>query len=450
MTQSATRRRAWSALLLTGALVLSSGLSVASLGADKKKDKATEPPAAEAAAEPTPTPEPTPEPTPYPEFDPGTVTVRTDLFAEGFTEPVYIADDGYAKSTCLYVVERAGVIRIVGPGGVPRSKPFLDIRSRVLSDHPEQGLHSVAFHPDFEKNGRYFVHYNDQNSAAVIAEFKGAPCKSGGKGSAKPVKTLFTIGQDYPNNNAGWIGFGPDGKLYIPLGDGGGPAPGDPNGVGQTRSTRLAKVLRVDVRRGDLIAADNPYVRKRKDGRFKSKGGFARETWAWGLRNPRRASFDRATGDFWIGDVGQELHEEVDLVRAGSVTKKRGAPNFGWSHVEGESSCHPANAPDCDPSEYVAPIHSYDKVPPHRAITGGYVYRGEATPDLQGVYLFSDFRSGYVWGLDADAIYEGFDVPAHQLLDAPQGFVSFGEDDAGELYLVALDGSIFRLGAEER
>ena len=447
MTQSATRHRAWSALALAGALLLSSGLGAVSLGADKKKEKATEPPAVEAPAEPTPSPEPTPEPTPYPEFDPSTVTIRTDLFAEGFTEPVYIADDGYAKSPCLYVVERQGLVRIVTPGGVARAKPFLDIRSRVLSNLPEQGLHSVAFHPDFERNGRYFVHYNDKNGAAVIAEFRGTPCKSVAKNGNKPVKTLFTIGQDWANNNAGWIGFGPDGKLYIPLGDGGGI--GDRNGVGQTPSTRLSKVLRVDVSRADLIATDNPYVR-RKGGKLKSKRGFVRETWAWGLRDPRRASFDRATGDFWIGDVGQEMHEEVNLVRAGSVTKKTGAPNFGWSHVEGESSCHPANAPDCDPSDYVAPVHSYDKVSPHRAITGGYVYRGEAIPDLQGVYLFSDFRSGYVWGLDADAVYAGFDVPAHQLLDAPQGFVSFGESDAGELYLVALDGSIFRLGAEER
>ena len=309
------------------------------------------------------------------------------------------------------------------------------------------------FADDFEQNGRYFLHYNDQNGAAVVAEFKGASCKPRGKVGNKVGRTLlpFPIDQMYPNNNAGWIGFSPqDGKLYVPLGDGGGPAPGDPEGVGQLPGTRLSKVLRLDVDQRDSIAADNPYVRKDKNGRLKSKDGFVRETWAWGLRDPRRSSFDRETGDLWIGDVGGLGHEEVNLIPVDSVTRKSGAPNFGWSHVEGESTCHPANAPNCDPDDYVAPVFSYDSTPPQEAITGGYVYRGQEVPALRGVYLFSDFRSGNVWGLDAEAVYEGFDVPAHLLLDAPQGFVSFGEDDDGELYLVALGGSIFRLGAEQR
>lgn len=446
MTQSASRRRTWPAMLLGAVLVLGSGLGAITLGAEQPAEPAPSPSAgAGAAAEPAPRPAPTP----YPAFDPARVSVRTTLFAEGLSEPVYLADDGVENSRCLYVVERAGRIVILRPDGTPIGKPFLDIRGRVLSDHPERGLHSVAFHPDFAKNGRYFVHFNDKNGAAVIAEFRGRPCKPVAKNGNKPVRTLFTVGKDFPNNNAGWIGFGPDGRLYIPLGDGGGGWPGDPNGIGQTASTRLSKVLRVDVGRNDLIAVDNPFVKKAKDGKLKSRRGFPRETWAWGLRDPRRSSFDRQTGDFWIGDVGQELHEEVNLIRAGSVTKNE-APNFGWSHVEGESSCHPANAPDCDPAAYTPPVYSYDKVPPHRAITGGYVYRGESIPPLKGVYLFSDFSSGFIWGLDADAIYEGFEVPAHQLLDAPQGFVSFGEDDAGELYLVTLDGSIYQLSVERR
>ncbi len=166
------------------------------------------------------------------------------------------------------------------------------------------------------------------------------------------------------------------------------------------------------------------------------------------MRDPRRASFDRKTGDLWIGDVGQDRFEEVNRVPKG-VTKKGGpALNFGWSHVEGASTCHP-NAPDCDPSLYQPPAYTYDKVPPHRAITGGYVYRGEAIPELDGVYLFSDFASGLIWGLDAAAVAAGVDVPAHQLLAAPSGLVSFGQDDDGELYVVSLDGSVYRLGAEE-
>ena len=439
MTSSPAHRRPWPASFLAVLFVLAGSLVAPSLAADEPSPSA-------APASPAPSQQATPAPTPYPEFDPGSITFRTDLFSDGFEEPVFITDDGVDDKGCLYVVERAGVVRLVTPTGIAVSKPFLDIRKRVNSRLPEQGLLGIAFHPDFADNGRYFVHYTDENNANIIAEYKGVPCRPGGKSSTKQVRRLFTVDQQYPNNNAGWIGFGPDGMLYVPLGDGGGPAPGDPDGVGQTPATRLAKVLRVNADAKDLPAVDNPYVRV-KNGKLKSKGGFVRETWAWGLRDPRRASFDRDTGDFWIGDVGQ-VQQEVDLVPAGSVTKKTGGPNFGWSDVEGADTCQPAHAPDCDPSEYVPPVFAYDRVPPQDAITGGYVYRGEAIPELRGVYLFSDFRSGYLWALDAEAVYAGHEPTVHQLLDAPQGFVSFGEDDAGEVYLVALNGSIYRIGAE--
>jgi glucose/arabinose dehydrogenase len=242
--------------------------------------------------------------------------------------------------------------------------------------------------------------------------------------------------QPFPNNNAGWIGFGPDGYLYIPLGDGGGVSPGDPLGIGQSRSSRLSKVLRIDVdvrgRSPYRIPRDNPYAKQRR--------GFPRETWAMGLRDPRRASFDRETGDLWIGDVGQDRYEEVDRIPAGES-----ALNFGWSDMEGDA-CH--NLPDCDPAKYALPVHTYDSVSPQCGIVGGYVYRGAAVPALQGVYVFTDFCSGFIWGLDAAAVARGEDPPAHLLLDAAQGFVSMGEDDAGELYVVSLDGSVFRIGAE--
>ena len=445
MTSSPALRRPWLAALLAAVFALAGSLAATSLAAD-------EPSPSPAPASAAPSQKATPAPTPYPEFDPSAISVRTDLFSDGYVEPVYITDDGVENKGCLYVVERAGVVRLVRPTGIAVAKPFLDIRKRVNSQGAQQGLLGIAFHPDFADNGRYFIHYTDKNDANVIAEYKGLPCRAGGKGSTKQVRRLFTLDQNgrpdrkYPNNNAGWIGFGPDGMLYIPLGDGGGPDPGDPDGVGQTPATRLAKVLRVDVDRKDLIAVDNPYVRVKK-GKLKSKGGFVRETWAWGLRDPRRASFDRDTGDFWIGDVGQ-VQQEVDLVPAGSVTKKSGGPNFGWSDVEGADTCQPAHEPDCDPTEYVPPVYAYDRVSPQVAITGGYVYRGEAIPELQGVYLFSDFRSGYLWALDAEAVYAGHEPSVQRLLDAPQGFVSFGEDDDGEVYLVALGGSIYRIGAE--
>lgn len=429
MTQTRSRRQAWPVLLLAVALFVGAGITAIAADTETAPDQSAAP-VLEATGEPSA--EPTPSATPYPTFDPSTVAIRTDLFVDGLDAPVYLTNDGSGKD-CLYVVERGGTVRMFRKDGLPILKPFLDI-SKLVTVGPEQGLHSIAFHPQFKSNGRFFVHYNAKiDGASVIAEFRGSPCKPA---KSKPVKTLLRVDQTFSNNNAGWIGFGPDGYLYIPLGDGGGRSPGDPNGLGQTKSTRLSKVLRIDVNKGKLygIPGNNPYAKKKK--------GFPRETWAMGLRDPRRASFDRETGDLWIGDVGQDRYEEVNRIPA-KVSKL----NFGWSEVEGAIACHP-NVPDCDPSKFEAPVWFYDQVPPHRAITGGYVYRGQAIPELDGVYLFSDFASGYIWGLDAQAVAEGHPVVAQELLDAPQGFVSFGEDFEGELYVVSPDGSVYRIGAE--
>ena len=278
-------------------------------------------------------------------FDPSSVTLRTDLFSEGLEEPVYLVDDGVSAATCLYVVERGGTVRIVDEQGTLRQRPFLDISDRVLTG-PEQGMHAIAFHPRFGRNGRFFVHYNSRpDGQSVIAEFKGKPCKTASNKATK--ESILTVDQPFPNNNAGWIGFSPiDGFLYVPLGDGGGISPGDPLGVGQLPGPRLAKVLRINVDKGRLFAipGDNPYSKKGKT------KGFPRETWARGLRDPRRSSFDRETGDLWIGDVGQRI-EEVDRIPAGVADL-----NFGWSDVEGESTCHP-NVPECDPTQFTPPVH---------------------------------------------------------------------------------------------
>jgi glucose/arabinose dehydrogenase len=444
MTQTRSRLHGLIALALMLALVVVAGIPAATFAQDKakndKKAKATEV-AAEPTPEPTPkpTPEPTPEPTPYPEFDPSSVTLRLDLYATDFEAPVFIADDGVNGKRCRYVVERGGLVKIIEADESTRPRPFLDLTGRLGNIGPEQGLHSIAFHPDFAKNGRFFVHYTTSKKESIVAEFKGNAC---GVARNKPVKTILFEKQEYINDNGGWMDFGPDGKLYVATGDGGGPAPGDPKGLGQTPSTRLGKILRIDVDRRDGIARDNPYVKVAKNGKLRPRGGFARETWAYGLRDPRRASFDRATGDLWIGDVGQDRFEEINRIPAGETRKNRGF-NFGWSDVVGADTCH--NLPDCDPTQYDPPVYYYDKVSPHRGVTGGYVYRGELLPDLSGVYLFGDVASGYIWGLDADAVREGFEVPAHQLLDAPRGIVSFGEDDEGELYVVSLEGSIYRV-----
>ena len=439
MIQTRSRLQAFVALMLTLAFVVVAGTSSAVLAQDEGAAEA------EAATEETEaseaTPEPTPEPTPYPEFEPSTVTLRLDRFADGFDAPVYIADDGLAGKACRYVVERGGLVHVIRSDGTTRVGPYLDISNLVENAGPEQGLHSIAFHPGFKKNKRFFVHYTTADKQNVVAEFRGTPCGKATKN--KRVKTWLNESQDFINNNGGWIGFGPDNLLYVTTGDGGGRSPGDPNGLGQTPPTRLGKVLRLDVGRPDGIAKFNPYV-KQVNKKLKARGGFARETWAYGLRDPRRASFDRETGDLWIGDVGQDRFEEINLIPKGA-TKKGDAFNFGWSDVVGADTCH--NLPDCDPTLYDPPVHYYDKVTPNRGVTGGYVYRGER-PELEelvGVYLFSDVASGYIWGLDADAIREGHEVPAHLLLDAPSGIVSFGEDDSGELYVVSLDGTIYRL-----
>jgi glucose/arabinose dehydrogenase len=386
--------------------------------------------AADASESPSGSPLPTGSAGAGESFDPASVQLRADLFVDGLEAPVYITADG-TGSNCLYVVERAGRVRVVGLDGIPRVRPFLDI-SDLVTESAEQGLHSIAFHPDFADNGRFFVHYNDREGRTQISEYRGTPCRSAGK---KAVKSLLREEQPFINDNGGWIGFGPDGYLYIPLGDGGGSSPGDPNGIGQSKTTRLSKVLRIDVDvRADKLYAipkSNPYRRGR---------AYPPETWALGLRDPRRSSFDRETGDLWIGDVGQDRFEEVNVIPAGEA-----GLNFGWSDMEGEA-CH--NLPDCDPTAYELPIHTYDQVSPQCGVVGGYVYRGQAIPELAGVYLFSDFCSGFIWGLDTRAPAEGEEEVAHQLFDAPQGFVSFGEDADGELYVVALDGSIYRLGAE--
>lgn len=430
MTASRARRRSVVALWLI--LALASAAVAPGLVAAQD---ATADPEVAATTGPDPAGEAAPGSSPSPTAEAAGVAIRTDLVVDGLVAPVYLADDGVPGKSCLYVVERGGIVRIVDDNGV-RPKPFLDISDLVLVG-PEQGLHAVAFHPAFQKNGRFFVHYNAApDGDSVIAEFRGRPCKPANQ---KPVKpSILTVEQPYPNNNGGWIGFGPDGFLYIPLGDGGG-ATGDPDRIGQAPTPLLAKVLRinVDVKRDKryAIPKDNPYRKKRKD-------NVPRETWARGLRDPRRASFDRATGDLWIGEAGQTI-EEVNRIPAGVADL-----NFGWSAVEGASTCH-ANVPDCDPSRYEAPVFAYEQVPPHRAITGGYVYRGDAIRELQGVYLFSDLASGFIWGLDTEAVAAGQPVAADVLLDAPQGFVSFGEDDAGELYVVSLDGSVYRINAEE-
>ena len=344
------------------------------------------------------------------------------LISDALDRPVYATHAG-DDSGRLFVVEKAGQIVILR-GGQPVAEPFLDISDRVGSSGSEQGLLSVAFHPQFKQNGRLFVDYTDRSGDTVISQFQS----EGDRADPNSEKVLLHIDQPYPNHNGGLVLFGPDGYLYIGMGDGG--SGGDPQGNGQNRKSLLGKLLRIDVDNGDpyAIPPDNPWP----------SGDQARpEIWAYGLRNPWRFSFDRTTKALYIADVGQNQYEEIDRQPAGS----HGGANYGWNTMEGE---HCFRGGSCDSAGLVAPIAEYD----HSlgcSITGGYVYRGAAFPRLQGLYFFGDYCSGRIWALDSEA-----SPPAepHELLRSRSNISSFGEDQAGELYLTDLGGRLYQVVQE--
>ena len=368
----------------------------------------------------TPAPEPATD-TPPPEVantfpDPNAYTWT--LFAGGFSRPVDVqhAGDGSGR---VFVIEQPGRIRIVQDGQV-LATPFLDIQERVDDGGNEQGLLGLAFHPNYEGNGFFYVNYNRGGGDTVIARFQ----VTGDPNVADPDSEfkLMEISQPFPNHNGGGLDFGPDGYLYLGLGDGG--AAGDPFGNGQSLNTLLGKVLRVDVDAGDpyAIPSDNPFA----------NGGGQPEIWAYGLRNPWRISFDRATGDFFIGDVGQGVSEEIDFIPAGSP----GGQNFGWDHREGAHDYAGGG-----PAGMIDPAAEYTHNEGGCSITGGYVYRGPSLPEWQGIYIYGDYCTGIVWGL----IRSGDSWQDPVLFDTGCNISSFGEDEAGELYLADLNGGVYRL-----
>jgi glucose/arabinose dehydrogenase len=330
--------------------------------------------------------------------------------AGGFEAPLYVTHAGDGSDR-LYVVEQGGVIRSMVNGRVDAT-PFLDI-SDLTEPGGEQGLLGLAFHPDFENNHRFFVDYTDNEGDTVVAEYRA------GEGGVDPssARVLVRIEQPYPNHNGGALQFGPDGYLYIAMGDGG--SAGDPEDRAENRDTLLGKLLRIDVDGGSPyeVPADNPFA----------DGGGRPEIWAYGLRNPWRFSFDQVGGTLWIGDVGQSAREEVNRV----ASREEGL-DYGWNEMEGTACFEPPS--DCDRHGSIAPITEYT----HEdgcSITGGYVYRGRRFPALRGGYFFGDYCSGKVWAIDGDG-------PARQrpveLLDTERAIGSFGVDASGELYLTDL------------
>ncbi len=340
--------------------------------------------------------------------------------AEGLNQPVDIqhAGDGSGR---LYIVLREGLIRVLQEGTL-QAQPFLDIRERVGRRGAEQGLLGLAFHPRFAETGTFFVNYTDRRGNTVIARFRLSEDPT----LADPAseEQLLYIEQPYANHNGGGLAFGPDGYLYIGLGDGG--SAGDPHGNAQSTDTLLGKMLRLDVDHGQpyAVPADNPFI----------QGGGRKEIWAYGLRNPWRFSFDALTGDLYIADVGQDAWEEIDLLPAGST----GGANFGWNYFEGT---HPfAGTPPADLA-LVAPIAEYDHTQ-GCSITGGLVYRGTALPEWQGVYFFGDFCTGAIWGLRH--IAGEWEMP--RLFETDFSISTFGSDESGEIYLADYrSGTIYRL-----
>ncbi|HMD90254.1 MAG TPA: PQQ-dependent sugar dehydrogenase [Anaerolineaceae bacterium] len=341
-------------------------------------------------------------------------------FASGFVRPTYLAApvDGSGR---LFVLEQAGVIRIIQNGQLLPG-PFLDIRDRVGMNGNEQGLLGMVFHPHYTQNGYFYLDYTDQNANTVIARFTVS--SNPNQADIKSEKVILQIQQPFPNHKGGQLTFGPDGYLYIGMGDGG--SQGDPLLNGQNRTVLLGKLLRIDVDHGDpyAIPVDNPFA----------KGGGRPEIWAYGLRNPWRFSFDKLTGDLYIADVGQDKWEEVDFQAAGSS----GGQNYGWSFREG---LHPYKGNPPAGVKFVDPVVEYG----HNqgcAIIGGYVYRGKAVPGWQGVYFYGDDCSGNIWGL----LHKPDGSWTSQLLYRTSAAISsFGQDENGELYMLDLNqGQIFQ------
>ncbi len=329
--------------------------------------------------------------------------LRLVAVASGLRSPLQVVA---SKPGTLYVVEQEGTVRLLERSQLD-PEPFLDIRTEVKAGG-EQGLLALALHPDFPRDPRVYVHYSNRDGDTRVVEYESLA------GGPELVRELLAVDQPYPNHNGGQLAFGPDGLLYLGLGDGG--AAFDPEDRSQDLGTRLGKLLRLDVDRPD---ADW-------------------EVAAYGLRNPWRFSFDRDTGDLYIGDVGQDRWEEVDFVPRGTD----GLLNFGWDVYEGEERLEDKEL--SGEGELVEPIAVYG----HDvgcSITGGFVYRGGDLPGLRGRFLYGDYCSGTIWSLRVED-GEATDVRRERIA-LPQ-LTSFGEGADGELYLVSQVGAVYRLARE--
>jgi glucose/arabinose dehydrogenase len=332
--------------------------------------------------------------------------IRFREFASGLQDPVFVGAPRSEPSN-LYVVEKPGRIRVLVNGRL-RARAFLDIRSIVGSSGSEQGLFSVAFHPNYAKNHRFYVDYTDRNGDTRVVEYRS----NGSRAIPSSRRQLLFVNQPFENHNGGQVAFGPDGRLYVGMGDGG--SGGDPGDRAQNLRTKLGKLLRLNVERR----------------------GARWQIAAYGLRNPWRFSWDRRTGNLYIGDVGQNNWEEVDVR---TPAGQRVLTNYGWSAYEGKARFRPERLNRRGRLVFPVAVYSHSQ---GCSVTGGYVYRGTAVPSEQGRYFYGDYCAGTVWsfsfsgGRARGLRRESSNVPS---------LSSFGEDASGELYAVSLEGRVYRL-----
>lgn len=323
----------------------------------------------------------------------------------------------------IFVAEQGGSINVFSnEETVSESATFLDIENTLVSSG-ELGLLGLAFHPNYETNGFFYVTYTPTSDLAVVSRFQ----VSGADPNVADVNSetiLLRIPQPFTNHNGGQLAFGTDGYLYIASGDGG--SAGDPQGNAQNLGNLLGKILRIDVDATEnglayAIPADNP---------FTNSSSARHEIYAYGLRNPWRFSFDVQTDSLWAGDVGQNAIEEIDRIQSGG--------NYGWNTLEG-TQCF--NSTTCDTDGFIPPVFEYDQTRGDKSITGGHVYRGETNTSLQGLYIYGDFVSGRIWGLSTNL---GSDLTNQLLIESNLSISSFGTDNNNELYVCAFDGAIYK------
>ena len=348
--------------------------------------------------------------------------IHLEPVLEGLELPTYLTHAGDER---LFIVEKTGRI-LIAQNGTLLETPFLDVRELVGSEGSEQGLLSIAFHPKYVENGRFFINYTNLEGHTVVARYE---VQAGNPNAAETDSELIllTIGQPFSVHNGGLMKFGPDGYLYIGVGDGG--TSGDFFSNAQNNTNLLGTILRLDVDFAEpyAIPADNPFV---------NNDDVRSEIWFYGLRNPWRFSFDSITGDLFIADVGQFNWEEINFQEAGS----KGGQNFGWDILEGT---HCYNQDECETDGFIMPVAEYNHQEGGCAITGGYIYRGRQFEELSGNYFFADYCSGKVWGLVRE---ENGQWLTTEVLDSDQLFSSFGEDRMGELYILGFtSGTVFQL-----